>query len=74
MNLSVDGSAYNNGINNANIGNDRNNTASINIEKKKKKGAAQIDFQGVVVSGMNVDGKAMDRNTYDSLIKEADDV
>ena len=74
MNLSVDGSAYNNGINNANIGNDRNNTASINIAENKKKGAAQIDFQGVVVSGMNVDGKAMDRNTYDSLIKEADDV
>ncbi|MDD6844465.1 MAG: DUF6240 domain-containing protein [Clostridia bacterium] len=74
MNLSVDGSAYNNGINNANIGNDRNNTASINIAENKKKGAAQIDFQGVVVSGMNVDAKAMDRNTYDSLIKEADDV
>ena len=74
MNFSVDGSAYNNGINNANIGNDRNNTASINIAENKKKGAAQIDFQGVVVSGMNVDGKAMDRNTYDSLIKETDDV
>ena len=74
MNLSVDGSAYNNGINNANIGNDRNNTASINIAENKKKGAAQIDFQGVVVSGMNMDGKAMDRNTYDSLIKETDDV
>lgn len=74
MNFSVDGSAYNNGINNANIGNDRNNTASINIAENKKKGAAQIDFQGVVVSGMNVDGKAMDRNTYDGLIKETDDV
>ena len=35
MNFSVDGSAYNNGINNANIGNDRNNTASINIAEKK---------------------------------------
>ena len=39
MNFSVDGSAYNNGINNANIGNDRNNTASINIAENKKKGA-----------------------------------
>lgn len=47
---------------------------SINVAENKKSEAAQTAFAGVVVSGAAVDKKAMDQNTYNSLMKEADDI
>ena len=47
---------------------------SINIADNKKSEAAQAAFAGVVVSGASVDRKAMDQNTYNSLMKEADEI
>ncbi len=50
-------------------------TASINIaDNKKSDGAGAASFAGVVVSGCGVDKKAMDDNTYESLINEADEI
>lgn len=48
----------------------RNNTGKAD----KGAGAGKIDFEGVVVSGAQVDSKQMEENTYSSLLKEADDV
>lgn len=47
---------------------------SINVAENKKSEASQTAFAGVVVSGAAVDKKAMDQNTYNSLMKEADDI
>ena len=47
---------------------------SINVAENKKSEEAQTAFAGVVVSGTAVDKKAMDQNTYNSLMKEADDI
>lgn len=52
---------------------------SINIKNntgKAGKGAdaGNVSFEGVVVSGAQVDGKKMNENTYSALLKEADDV
>ncbi len=49
---------------------------SINIKNNKVDGSkpSGISFQGVFLSGMDVDAKKLDRNTYESLLKETDDV
>lgn len=52
---------------------------SINIKNNTGKagkgtGAGNVSFEGVVVSGVQVDEKQMKENTYSSLLKEADDV
>lgn len=52
---------------------------SINIKNNAGKagkgtGAGNVSFEGIVVSGAQVDSKQMKENTYLSLLKEADDV
>lgn len=52
---------------------------SINIKNNTGKtgkgaGAGNVSFEGVVVSGAQVDEKQMKENTYSALLKEADDV
>ncbi len=48
----------------------RNNTGKAG----KGAGTEGVDFEGVVVSGAQVDSKQMKENTYLSLLQEADDV
>ena len=52
---------------------DAANRASINIKNNNEK-TQKTGFDGVIVSGMEVDTKKLDKNTYTSLIKQADDV
>ena len=52
---------------------DTANRASINIKNNNEK-TQKTGFDGVIVSGMEVDTKKLDKNTYTSLIKQADDV
>ena len=77
----IDGSEFNktsglqgSGAYSANAAGASTGRTSINIADNKKSEAAQAAFAGVVVSGASVDRKAMDQNTYNSLMKEADDI
>lgn len=49
---------------------------SINIKNNKAEGShiGGVSFEGVLLSGMDVDKKKLDRNTYESLLKETDNV
>ncbi len=49
---------------------------SINIKNNKADGNKLngVSFEGVLISGMGVDAKKLDRNTYESLLKETDNV
>lgn len=52
-----------------------NETTSINIKSNRQSSTTRgVSFEGVLVSGMQVDRRQIDKNTYASLIKEADDV
>lgn len=56
-------------------GTENDGRTSINIKNNTENSKTQgVGFEGVIVSGMSVDGKAMDENTYKSLLEEADDV
>jgi hypothetical protein len=72
--INVDATNFNNG-GGFGVGGASEKSASINIaENKKNDKASGTSFEGVVVSGGGVDKKAMDQNTYNSLMDEADDV
>ncbi len=49
---------------------------SINIKSNRPDAgkAAGVSFEGVLLSGMDVDKKKLDKNTYESLLKETDNV
>ena len=56
-------------------GTENDSRTSINIKNNTDKSKTEgVGFEGVIISGMSVDGKAMDENTYKSLLKETDDV
>jgi hypothetical protein len=72
--INIDATNFNNG-GGFGVGSASEKSASINIaENKKGDKASGTSFEGVVVSGSGVDKKAMDQNTYNSLMDEADDV
>lgn len=69
--INIDGSEFNK----TGAVNGSDKTTSINVASNRKSSSAQkTSFEGVFISKASVDRKAMDQNTYNSLMKEAEEV